>query len=491
MKDAITLTKFSDLLSSLWLADLPAWAWRVVTLSDYNTRVVLCGTTLLGFSAGLLGVYMLLRKRALLGDAISHATLPGVASAFLWCASLGIDKSLAILLAGAALSGSLGGLVVLILRHVVKLREDAALGIVLSVFFGAGVALMGIAQQSSGGNAAGLESFIYGKAAAMTSEDAWLCGGSAFLVASIIWGLGKELQILCFDAELARAQGWPVLLLDTLLMSLVVGVTIVGLQAVGLILVIALLVIPAAAARFWSDSLAKILLISASIGGASCSIGTLLSATFAKLPSGATIVLVACLAFVISFLFGPARGVIWQGLRLRGLRDQQDIQHFLRLAYEIIEATRNHRDAAEQATGQPIALERLVQSRKWGVRRVRKIGQRLQVLGLAVLRPDESVELTKRGWLAAQHVVRDHRLLEMYLLRVLDVDAGNVDRDADFLEHGLLPEHLLELDQAWREAGLITVPASPHPIAGHVDSAPASSSSKVETPSHRRDGLGA
>ncbi|MEZ6078724.1 MAG: metal ABC transporter permease [Pirellulaceae bacterium] len=152
--------------------------WRIVWLRDYNTRIVLLGTVLLGLAAGQLGVYLLLRRRVLIGDAISHATLPGVAIAFLWSVSLGQEKSLGLLLFGAAVSGSLGGMAVLFLRHAAKIREDAALGIVLSVFFGAGVVLLSIAQQS-GGNAAGLESFIYGKAAAMTSEDVWLCGSGS------------------------------------------------------------------------------------------------------------------------------------------------------------------------------------------------------------------------------------------------------------------------------------------------------------------------
>ncbi len=440
-----------------------SWAWRVLTLSDYNTRVVLYGTTLLGIAAGLLGVYMLLRKRALLGDAISHATLPGVAATYLWSVSAGYEKSLALLLIGAAISGGLGGLTVLALRHVAKLREDAALGIVLSVFFGAGVALVGIVQQDSGGNAAGLEGFIYGKAAAMTAEDAWLSGGAALLVMLIVWAIGKELQILCFDSELARSQGLPVLLLDTLLIALVVGVTIVGLQAVGLILVIALLVIPAAAARFWSDSLKQILVVSACIGGASCSIGTLTSATFAKLPSGATIVLVACGGFAVSLVFGSARGIVWQGLRHRRMRDQQDFQHFLRFAYEYLESQNNAGPFIKPGSV-PIALSHLIHSRTWSAHRVLAVGQQLQKLDMVVMRPDDCIELTKRGWLAARRIVREHRLLEMYLLRETDVDLGQADRDADYLEHGLMPEHLMDLDEAMRAESLFDVPASPHPL---------------------------
>ena len=177
------------------------------------------------------------------------------------------------LLIGAAVSGSLGGLSVLLLRHFARIREDAALGIVLSVFFGAGVALVSVLQKIKQGNIAGLESFIYGKVVAITGDDVALAGVVLVIVSIIVVALGKELKILCFDIELARSQGWPVLLLDCLLIAMVVAVTIVGLKAIGLIMVIALLVIPAASARFWTHDLNRMLMISGLLGGASCAGG--------------------------------------------------------------------------------------------------------------------------------------------------------------------------------------------------------------------------
>lgn len=438
--------------------------WRVLSMSDHNTRVVLLGTTLLGIAAGLLGVYMLLRKRALLGDAISHATLPGVAVAFLWSLSLGRDKSLATLLTGAAISGGLGGLAVMGLRHAARLREDAALGIVLSVFFGAGVALVGIVQQIPGGNAAGLEGFIYGKVATMTAEDAWLGGLAALLVGVMAWLLRKELQLLCFDSELARSQGWPVLVLDTVLIAMVVTVTIVGLQAVGLILVIALLIVPAAAARFWSDRIQRILPLSGVFGGLSCAIGTVLSATYEKLPAGATIVLVASAVFAISFSLGAARGVIWLGLRQRTLRRQQDIQHFMRIAYEILEAENSLADPQDNRSSTPIALSKIAHARIWNLSHVRSVAKRLEWSGMIIVEPSDIIRVTPRGMLLASRVVREHRLLEMYLIRQTSVDGGQADRDADLLEHGLLPEHLRELDESLGAEVWPAVPASPHAL---------------------------
>ena len=456
------------LLSHPWFAAIDTtasnWWWRALTLSDYNTRVVLCGSVLLGIAAGLTGVYLLLRKRALLGDAISHATLPGVAAMFLLTILTGLPKSLPLLLLGAAISGSLGGLTVLGLRHWLRIREDAALGIVLSVFFGAGVALTGAVVRLPGGNAAGLESFIYGKAASMTLSDAWLSVGLAVCVLVVIGLLAKELKILCFDIELARSQGWPVAALDILLVGLVVTVTIIGLQSVGLILVIALLIVPAASARFWSHHLNKILCISAIVGGLSCGLGTLISASFEKLPSGATIVLVACAFFLISFFYGTERGFVWQVLRSRRLTRQQQQHHMLRSIYEILEAEGRVAETPTNRPAESVAARSVAQHRAWSGLLTRRVALQLEQLGLLTFRPDEHVQLTPRGLVIARRIVREHRLLERYFMRQTDVSEGDADRGADYLEHSLSPELLWELDGQFRDSESEDIPTSPHPL---------------------------
>ncbi len=246
-----------------------------------------------------------------------------MAIAYLWTALAGQDKTLLVLLVGAAVSGSLGGLSVLLLRHFAKIREDAALGIVLSVFFGAGVALVSVLQQFPRGNISGLEGFIYGKVVAITGTDVSLAAAVLLIVSVIIFAMAKEFKVLCFDVELARSQGWPVVLLDSLLIAMVVAVTIVGLKAIGLIMVIALLVIPAASARFWTHDLNRMLIISGALGGASCAVGAAMSAAFADYPSGATIVLCSCGFFLISFLLGRQRGVLWNILHQAELRRRQ------------------------------------------------------------------------------------------------------------------------------------------------------------------------
>ncbi|MDA1044823.1 MAG: metal ABC transporter permease, partial [Verrucomicrobia bacterium] len=258
---------------------------RVLQFQDHNTRVVVLGAVLLGIAAGMIGTFMLLRKRALMGDAVSHATLPGIGIAFLIMASNGGDgRWLPGLLIGATLAGLIGMGAVLLVRSQTRLKEDAALGIVLSVFFGLGVAILGIIQQLNVGSAAGLESFIYGKTASMLARDSWLIAGMAMAVLLFCICFFKEFAMICFDQQYANSQGWNVAVLDVLMMALVVLVTVIGLQAVGLILMIALLVTPPAAARFWTDHLKRMMIISALVGAASGYFGSIISALVPRLP---------------------------------------------------------------------------------------------------------------------------------------------------------------------------------------------------------------
>ena len=240
--------------------------WRVFTFQDYNTRVVVVGTTLLGLAAGLIGTFLVLRKRALLSDTLSHATLPGIALAFIVMTLLtGDGKHLPALIAGAGLFAVIGTGSVLAIQRFSRLKDDAALGIVLSVYFGLGIALMGMATRMDAGNAAGLSSFIYGKTASMLFSDALLIAVAALIATIACILFFKEFSLICFDADYGSTQGWPVGRLDFFMMALVVLVTVIGLQAVGLILVVALLIIPAAAARFWTFRLPKMLWLSGNI----------------------------------------------------------------------------------------------------------------------------------------------------------------------------------------------------------------------------------
>ena len=438
--------------------------WNVLILRDYNTRLVVICTMLLGCACGLMGGFLLLRKRSLMGDTLSHATLPGVGLSFMLLVALGGDgKSLPILLAGAGITGVIGCAAVLFIREQTRIKDDAAMGIVLSVFFGAGVAILGVIQKMPEGSAAGLESFIYGKTASMVMSDFQILVFITVCVITCSLLLFKEFRLLCFDENFAAVLGWPVKFLDILLLALITAVTVAGLQAVGLILIIAFLITPAAAARFWTNQLDRMLMLSALIGAASGWIGASLSAFFPRLPAGAVIVLVAALFFVVSMLIGTERGVMIRFLRQSQLEKRMGRQHLLRALYEILEGGR----VTEELNIRTVPFLQIRGRRTWSDRQLRDYIRRAYNEGL-VEAPNkaDSILLTETGLVEAKQVTRNHRLWEMYLIEYADVAPSRVDRDADMVEHVLGEKMVTRLEnklQAYRSAGSL-VPQSPHPI---------------------------
>ncbi len=436
---------------------------RVLFLEDYNTRVVLFGVAVLGVASGLVGSFTLLRKRALLGDALSHSSLPGIAAAFMIATGMGLDaKSLPILLLGATVTGLLGVGVVLVVRRHTRLKEDAGLGIALSVFFGAGMALLGVVQQMETGHAAGLEAFIYGKTASMNAADARLIAIASCVSIAGCLLLFKEFKLLCFDENFAGSRGMPVLLLDWMLMGLVVLVTIVGLQAVGLILMVALLVIPAASGRFWTDRMWAVAALAAVLGGIGGILGAASSALFPRLPSGAMIVLACTALFAISMIFGSKSGVLVRMLRRWDLNRRVRNQHLLRGLFELLESD----ESAPQSDGKrSISIDQLLAIRSWSRWRLLRTIGRAQRSGY-VLNSGGAIRLSQAGYAEAARLTRQHRLWELYLITHAEVAPSRVDRDADAIEHVLEPELVDELEALLEQEPMrISVPASPHGTA--------------------------
>lgn len=421
------------------------------SLADYNTRVVVLGVLGLGLSCGFVGSFMLLRRRALMADTVSHATLPGLGLAFLVMVAAGGDgKWLPGLLLGASISGLAGMATVLLLRRWTRIKEDAALGLVLSVFFGLGVVLLGFIQKMSRGSAAGLESFIYGKTASMLASDALLIGATGVLAFGLCGLLFKEFTLLCFDQDFARSLGRPVLAWDLLLMSLVVLLTVIGLQAVGLILVIALLIIPPASARFWTHRLTTMAWLSALFGALAGAGGAWFSALTPRWPAGAIIVLANSAIFVLSFLFGPAKGVVGRQLTQWRLQKRIARQHLLRALFE-----------HQERSARPLTpWEWLLAERSWSATSLRRELAKAHSEGL-VERLPEGFSLTPSGQREAARLVRNHRLWELYLITHADIAPSHVDRDADQVEHVLDPALVAELEALLQYDEPLP---SPHPL---------------------------
>ena len=279
--------------------------------AGYNAALVTIGAALLGLSAGMAGTFLFLRKRALVSDAVAHATLPGIALAFLVMVAFGGDgRNLLGLLMGSALSALVGLILVDWIVRRTRLAEDAAIGAVLSVFFGFGVVLLTVIQSFGRGRQAGLEDFLLGSTAGMLFQDALLIVIGGAVVVAVILLLRRPMTLVAFDPGHAAALGLRGDRIDLVMMGVVMAVTVIGLTLVGLILIVALLIIPAVTARFWTDRVERVLWIAGGIGGAAGYLGAALSAAVPYMPTGPVIVLIAAGLFGLSLLLAPRRGVL-------------------------------------------------------------------------------------------------------------------------------------------------------------------------------------
>jgi manganese/zinc/iron transport system permease protein len=274
--------------------------------SDYTTQVIALGAGALGIVSGVLGSYAVLKKQSLIGDAISHAALPGIAIAFLITGT----KSTSVLLIGALIAGLVGTVWIDSITRNTRVKNDSALGIVLSVFFGFGMLLLTFIQKMPNSNQAGLQKFIFGQAATLLISDVYLIaiiGGISLFIVYLLW---KEFKIITFDPQYAISIGFNVKLLDGILMAMIVVAIILGLQTVGVVLMSAMIIAPAAAARQWTDRMSLMIFLSALFGALSGVIGTAISSSGAKIATGPTIVLTAVSFVAISFIFAPNRGLL-------------------------------------------------------------------------------------------------------------------------------------------------------------------------------------
>lgn len=278
---------------------------------DYTLRNVALGSALLGIVSGVLGCFAVLRRQGLLGDALSHAALPGICLAYLLTGS----KAPLVLLAGAAVVGWIATLLLLKIVRDTRLSEDSALGIVLSVFFSFGIMLLTFILKRNDANQAGLDKYLFGQAAVLVADQVLtmaILGGMALLIVAVLY---KEFKLLAFDAEFANSLGFQPGRLSVLLTSLIVVAVVIGLQTVGVVLMAAMLIGPAVAARQWTNRLSIMLILAGLFGALSGVSGAMISVTESQLPTGPMIILSLTAIVIGSLFFAPARGLVWDWLR--------------------------------------------------------------------------------------------------------------------------------------------------------------------------------
>jgi manganese/zinc/iron transport system permease protein len=398
---------------------------------------VLAGAAVLGFVAGSLGSFAVLKRQSLLGDALAHAALPGICVAYLAGRSLGIDpKHPFLLLAGAFAAAWIGTVSILSITRGTRLKEDAAIGIVLSCFFGAGIVLLTSIQHGAGdASQAGLHTFLFGQAAALLPRDVLVLSavGAAVLLALLLFF--RPFQLVVFDPGHAASVGLRVRAIDLLLTSLIVVAVVVGLQTVGVVLMAAMLVTPAAAARQWTDRLGPMVALAGVLGGGAGALGAWASSLRERLPTGPLIVLCATAVLGVSLLVAPRRGLLWAAVRRARNRRRVRVENLLKDMWRLGEL--DGRFAAPRAVGDVLAV-RAAPSRAVADARA---GGLVDVEG-PVLR------LTTDGLQLASRVVRKHRIWELYLSRRLEIRADHLHRDAENMEHALEDAVLEQLDEA-------------------------------------------
>ena len=311
--------------------------------NDYTLRTISLGTAILGAICGMLGSFAVLRKQSLLGDAISHAALPGIAIAFLITGT----KETNVLLIGALISGLIGAFWIRGITRRTHLKSDTALGLILSIFFGFGMLLLTYIQKQPNANQSGLDKFLFGQAATLLARDVWFMASVTLVCLLVLLLFWKEFKIMLFDIDFAKTLGFNVKTIDILITSFIVLAIVLGLQTVGVVLMSAMLLAPAAAARQWTNSLGVMVVLAAIFGATSGVVGTAISASQNSLSTGPVIVLVAAFFVVFSFVFSPSRGLLFRQIRF--VKNRKDLQLHKTLSF-MFDIAKSHEDVSHPHT---------------------------------------------------------------------------------------------------------------------------------------------
>ncbi len=288
-------------------------------LSDYTSRTILLGASSLGVVSGVVGSYAVLRKQSLVGDVMSHATLPGIVVAFI---VVGVKEQFAVLI-GAAVSAVAAVLIINLITQNCRIKIDSAMGMALSVFFGLGLVLLTYAQRIPGANQAGLDKFLFGQAEALVEKDVLSITLTGFFALSLVTLFWKELKVLCFDPDFGRTMGFSIRFLDLMITAVVVSAIVVGIQTVGVVLMSSMLVAPAVAARQWTADMGSMVILSACTAAVSGVCGVGLSTGIENLPTGPAVVVCASVIVFFSVLFSPEGFFV---SKLRDARDKMEIK---------------------------------------------------------------------------------------------------------------------------------------------------------------------
>ncbi|PWJ40063.1 metal ABC transporter permease [Sediminitomix flava] len=397
-----------------------------ILLGDANVRWVLLAVLLMSSSTSIVGCLSFLRKRALIGDAVSHAILPGICLSFLLTQS----KDPVYLMVGAVITGSLSIWCIDFIVSHTKLKPDTALALILSVFYGIGIVLLTHIQTLGMAGQSGLDKFLFGKAASMVASDVRLFSTtSLIIILTVVFGF-SAFRMVIFDRGYATSVGLPVKKIELLITFLTVLAIATGIQAIGVVLMSAMLITPAAAARYWTHSLSKMMIIAVIIAGISAYLGTLVSYIQPKMPTGPWVVVFLTFLAFISIIFGAKRGRLFSVYRrLQNKRRIQD-ENVLKSFYHLKESKEEFRSFTASELVEKTGYTRL---------KVKASINRLVASNL-VKRDKHFISVTETGIEESKRLVRIHRLWELYITKYMNLPADHVHDDAEAIEHIITPE---------------------------------------------------
>ena len=394
------------------------------TFQDPSIVFVVIGIILLGVGSAYVGTYSFLDKKALLGDAISHAVLPGICLGFM----LAGEKNPLFIVSGAFISGALATFLSSWLNKNTRLSEDAIIASILSIFFGFGIVLLTVIQKSGNPEMAGLNQFIFGNAIAIQESDLYIYGGLAVFIILCLTIFQKEFSLLVFNPDYGRAIGFPMGMIRVIFNILMILSVVIGIQAIGVVLMAALLITPGAAARFWTDRLGVLVILAGIFSAVSGVLGTYISFVIPQMPTGPWVVVFLSVLALFSFLFAPKKGVLSRYISRRIYLKKTHRDHLLKLLYKGIEADKSGLPIEEIYDAFPFQKKQSKQS----IRNLAKDN--------FITQNQSFIELSTSGKSEAKRIVRLHRLWELYLNEYMNIAPDHVHDTAEKLEHILTPE---------------------------------------------------
>ncbi|MEO9531280.1 MAG: iron chelate uptake ABC transporter family permease subunit [Crocinitomicaceae bacterium] len=416
-----------------------------ISFKDPNVLYVVLGMLFINSSSALIGTFAFLRKRALVGDAVAHALLPGLCLGFIFAG----EKNITYLLLGAVATGWIATYAIDAIVNRSKVKQDAAIGIVLSSFFAVGVVLLTYIQNSASGQQSGLDHFLFGQAAAINKSEIGLFAVIFALILLAVVLFFKSFVVVAFNADFAKSIGLPVRFIEFLITSLTVLAIASGIQALGVILMSALIVTPGAAARLWTHKLKLILLVAILISVFSGIGGAYVSYSSSGMPTGPWVVMFLSVFMFGSILFAPKTGIISRFKRARNNRRKILHENILKAIYHIHEKQGKQQQLADKLT-----VSDILTRRKFETDALMKGIARLMRADF-ILKDGNAYYLTESGKKESRRIVRLHRLWEQYLLKRTSIDQDHVHSGAEAIEHIISPELEKELE---KELGITGIP---------------------------------